>query len=82
MNIPRRPEWTKTMTREDIQMNENTAFLNWRRDLAQVEENNVNLAITPFEKNVEVWKQLWRVIEKSDVLLQIVDARNPYFFFS
>ena len=70
------------MTREDIQMNENTAFLNWRRDLAQVEENNVNLAITPFEKNVEVWKQLWRVIEKSDVLLQIVDARNPYFFFS
>ena len=57
------------MTREEIQMNENTAFLNWRRDLAQVEENNVNLAITPFEKNVEVWKQLWRVIEKSDVLL-------------
>ena len=68
MNIPRRPEWTKTMTREEIQMNENTAFLNWRRDLA--------------EKNIEVWKQLWRVIEKSDVLLQIVDARNPYFFFS
>lgn len=70
------------MTREEIQTNENTAFLNWRRDLAQVEENNVNLAITPFEKNIEVWKQLWRVIEKSDVLLQIVDARNPYFYFS
>jgi large subunit GTPase 1 len=25
---------------------------------------------------------LWRVIEKSDILLQIVDARNPYFFYS
>ena len=47
-----------------------------------VEENNVKLAITPFEKNIEVWRQLWRVIEKSDFLLQIVDARNPYFFFS
>lgn len=82
LNIPRRPDWEKSMTREQIQGNENTAFLNWRRDLAQVEENNVNLAITPFEKNVEVWKQLWRVIEKSDVLLQIVDARNPYFYFS
>ena len=46
-----------------------------------MEENNVKLAITPFEKNIEVWKQLWRVIEKSDFLLQIVDARNPYFFY-
>jgi len=47
-----------------------------------MEENNVKLAITPFEKNIEVWRQLWRVIEKSDLLLQIVDARNPYFFYS
>ena len=47
-----------------------------------MEENNVKLEIIPFEKNIEVWKQLWRVIEKSDFLLQIVDARNPYFFYS
>lgn len=40
------------------------------------------MAITPFEKNVEVWRQLWRVIEKSDLLLQVVDARNPFFFYS
>ena len=32
------------------------AFLEWRRDLAAIEEGNINLAITPFEKNVEVWK--------------------------
>ena len=70
------------MEAHEIQQNENMAFLEWRRDLALVEENNVKLAITPFEKNVEVWKQLWRVIEKSDILLQIVDARNPYFFYS
>lgn len=61
---------------------ENLAFLEWRRDVAQIEEGSVNLAITPFEKNVQVWKQLWRVIEKSDLLLQIVDARNPYFYYS
>ena len=47
-----------------------------------MEEHNVKLAITPFEKNIEVWKQLWRVIEKSDLLLQIVDARIPHFFYS
>jgi hypothetical protein len=31
---------------------ENLAFLEWRRDVAQIEEGSVNLAITPFEKNV------------------------------
>jgi len=32
------------------------AFLEWRRDIASTEENNVKLAITPFEKNIEVWR--------------------------
>jgi large subunit GTPase 1 len=36
--------------------------------------------MTPFEKNFEIWKQLWRVIERSDVVVTIVDARNPLFF--
>jgi len=36
--------------------------------------------MTPFEKNLEFWRQLWRVIEKSDVIVQIVDARNPLLF--
>ena len=36
-----------------------------------MEQNNVTLAITPFEKNVDIWRQLWRVIEKSDLLLQV-----------
>lgn len=29
-----------------------------------------------------MWRQLWRVIEKSDFLMQIVDARNPEFFYA
>lgn len=44
------------------------------------EEKNENLLISPFEKNLEVWKQLWRVVEKCDVLVQIVDGRNPMLF--
>ncbi|CAF4123353.1 unnamed protein product, partial [Rotaria sp. Silwood2] len=39
-----------------------------------------DLTLTPFEKNLEFWRQLWRVIEKSDVIVQIVDARNPLLF--
>ena len=36
--------------------------------------------MTPYEKNVEIWKQLWRVIEKSDIMVQIVDGRHPLFY--
>ena len=43
-------------------------------------EASSDLAVTPFEKNLEVWRQLWRVIERSDVVIQIVDARNPLFY--
>jgi large subunit GTPase 1 len=56
--------------------------LEWRRDIAHMEEGNVNLAITPFEKNLAVWKQLWSVIERCQVLVQIVDARSPFFYYS
>lgn len=29
---------------------------------------------------MEFWRQLWRVIERSDIIVQIVDARNPILF--
>jgi large subunit GTPase 1 len=47
--------------------------------------NNIktqHISVTPFEKNLEVWRQLWRVLERSSCLLQLVDARNPLFYLS
>jgi len=38
--------------------------------------------VTPFEKNLEVWRQLWRVLERSDAILQIVDGRDPLFYLN
>lgn len=32
--------------------------------------------------HLQVWRQLWRVVERSDMLVQIVDARNPLLFYS
>lgn len=29
------------------------------------------------ELNLETWRQLWRVLEISDIILVIVDARYP-----
>ena len=30
-----------------------------------------------FEMNLETWRQLWRVLEMSDIILMIVDIRYP-----
>ncbi|KAG5684665.1 hypothetical protein PVAND_013883 [Polypedilum vanderplanki] len=79
IKIPRRPKWTKETTPEELNRNENQAFLEWRRDLALLAETE-GIVITPYEKNLEFWRQLWRVIERSDVIVQIVDARNPLLF--
>ena len=64
----------------DLERSERGAFLEWRRQLAQLQDNE-GFLLTPFERNLEVWRQLWRVVERSDLLVQIVDARNPLKFW-
>ncbi|KAL8435608.1 hypothetical protein Efla_005953 [Eimeria flavescens] len=54
------------------------SFLQWRRSLAALEGEG--LVLTPYERNLEVWRQLWRVVERSHLVLQIVDGRSPAFF--
>lgn len=101
LRIPRRPHWTSDMTFEQLMQNEEQAFLTWRRNIADLENeisglgdtssamqrrgtgavgSLISLSLTPFEKNLDVWRQLWRVAERSHVILQIVDARNPLLF--
>lgn len=79
LGIPRRPEWDANTTAEELQTAERDAFLEWRRRLAQLQEID-GLLLTPYEKNIEFWRQLWRVVERSDIVVQIVDARNPLLF--
>lgn len=31
-------------------------------------EENEKLVLTPFEKNIDIWRQLWRVVERSDLV--------------
>ncbi|XP_047444037.1 large subunit GTPase 1 homolog [Mugil cephalus] len=79
LRIPRRPHWDGSTSPEVLQQAEKDSFLEWRRELAQLEEEQ-KLILTPFERNLEFWRQLWRVIERSDIVVQIVDARNPMLF--
>ncbi len=79
LKIPRRPKWSKGMMKQEIQENEKAGFLEWRRELAEFEEVE-GMCLTPFEKNLEMWRQLWRVVERSDVVVQVLDCRNPLLF--
>lgn len=79
LKVPRRPPWNAEMTAHELDVNEKEHFLEWRRNLAMLQEEHGCL-LTPYEKNLEFWRQLWRVIERSDVIVQIVDARNPLLF--
>ncbi|KAL5720664.1 GTPase LSG1-2 [Ranunculus cassubicifolius] len=79
LKVPRRPPWKAGMPLEQLDNNEKQSFLVWRRSLAQLEEND-KLLLTPFEKNLDIWRQLWRVLERSDLLVMVVDARDPLFY--
>lgn len=81
LTVPRRPQWDETTTPEELDRRERASLLEWRRGLAELQETD-DLLMTPFERNIEVWRQLWRVIERSDLVVQIVDARNPLLFRS
>lgn len=83
LSIPRKPQWNKDMSAEDVDRNEKSAFLTWRREIAGIEsKDNYTQKVTPFEKNLEVWRQLWRVCERSDIIVQIVDGRNPLLYYT
>merc|ERR1719361_1523754 len=79
--IPRRPDWDVTTTKDELKAMEEDAFLAWRRSLAKtIESRGQKSAVTPYEKNLNMWRQLWRVTERSQVIIQIIDARNPLAF--
>ncbi|MEJ1283276.1 large 60S subunit nuclear export GTPase 1 [Cricetulus griseus] len=79
LSIPRRPNWDRKTSPEELKQAEKDNFLKWRRQLVRLEEEQ-KLILTPFERNLDFWRQLWRVIERSDIVVQIVDARNPLLF--
>lgn len=79
LTVPRRPDWNRKMSAEELHELENQSFLQWRRKLAELEELET-LVLTPFERNIEIWRQLWRVVDKSQLVVQILDARDPLLF--
>nr|XP_039249808.1 large subunit GTPase 1 homolog [Styela clava] len=77
--IPKRPKWTSETSAEELNVAEKESFLQWRRSLAEIQEQE-HITLTPYEKNLDFWRQLWRVIERSNLVVQIVDARDPLLY--
>ena len=65
-----RPVWVPSTTPEQLDLSEGDSYLAWRRNLARLEEDE-GLIFTPFEKNLQFWRQLWRVIERRYICIYI-----------
>ncbi|MBH0219665.1 hypothetical protein GH793_15910 [Listeria monocytogenes] len=74
LDFPRRPPWNYGMCREELLRKEKVVFDEF---LKALRSKNSSDTLSHFEHNLETWRQLWRVLEMSDVVLLIVDIRHP-----
>mmetsp|Transcript_58522 Transcript_58522/g.137783 ORF Transcript_58522/g.137783 Transcript_58522/m.137783 type:complete len:555 (-) Transcript_58522:385-2049(-) len=79
IDIPKRPRWDKAMSPEQLELSEQAAFQLW---LKSIYETHPRESLNFFEHNLEVWRQLWRALERADVAVFVLDARIPLFHLS
>ncbi|ORX51283.1 hypothetical protein DM01DRAFT_128445 [Hesseltinella vesiculosa] len=74
IDFPKRPAWSYDITKEQLELQEKRAFDQWKVSLYETYGHSGQLSW--FEQNLEVWRQLWRVLEMSDILLLVMDIRK------
>ncbi|XP_062904203.1 guanine nucleotide-binding protein-like 1 [Mobula hypostoma] len=79
LDFPKRSPWNYSMTKEQLLVQEEKAF---REYLEKIYSTFDPAKLSYFEHNLETWRQLWRVLEMSDVVLLITDIRHPVIHFS
>lgn len=72
--FPVRQDWSACTSPEELHQMEEQYFAAY---LKSVYAHASVKYISPFEHNLEVWRQLWRVLEKSQVILLVADIRDP-----
>ncbi|CAA7265899.1 unnamed protein product [Cyclocybe aegerita] len=94
LSCPKRPKWRFDMSKIEVERNEEGVFTKWLAQTDQAIEKwqNQQVPNTPdqvcmprstsyFERNLEVWRQLWRVSEISQIILVLLDSRCPILHF-
>ena len=76
--IPKRPHWRRDMSPAELEQQEQDMFSQWT---ASILEKYPRGSLNHFEHNLEVWRQLWRAVERSDIAVFVLDARLPLFHF-
>eukprot|EP00047_Mylnosiga_fluctuans_P022292 m.117333 g.117333 ORF g.117333 m.117333 type:complete len:116 (-) comp9204_c1_seq8:26-373(-) len=70
--MPKRPPWTVDMSKDELDRHEQAAFSAF---IDKIHERYPGETLANFEHNLETWRQLWRVVELSDVIFLICDIR-------
>ncbi|KAJ9122967.1 hypothetical protein QFC24_004005 [Naganishia onofrii] len=108
---PIRPKWRHSMTKKELDRNEEMVFGRWLEEmdathgeylqLPHMDDNDTegnqhrgsgerergkddaSTTRSPsfFERNLSVWRQLWRVTEQSQIILVMIDVRCPPVHF-
>ncbi|TPX41664.1 hypothetical protein SeMB42_g05482 [Synchytrium endobioticum] len=77
-DIPKRPHWSYDETKQNLDKQEHAAFAQW---LTKLNQEYPNGQLSWYEQNLQVWRQLWRVVEISDIIMCLVDSRHPVLQF-
>ncbi|XP_071495914.1 guanine nucleotide-binding protein-like 1 [Diadema antillarum] len=78
LDMPKRPPWDYNLSKEKLEQREEQGF---RSYLQNIYEKFPSRQLSYFEINLETWRQLWRVLEMSDIVLLIADIRHPALHF-
>ncbi|KAF5280525.1 hypothetical protein FQR65_LT00276 [Abscondita terminalis] len=80
LDFPKRPPWSFKDSVEKLNAKENEYFTA-SKYISNIEKTFEWKDLGYFELNLETWRQLWRVLEMSDIILFIVDIRFAGLMF-
>lgn len=80
LDMPKRPAWNKSFTKEQLDRQEQIYFKNFVDNLLE-KSSLTDKKLSYFDLNLDTWRQLWRVLEMSEIITIIVDIRHPLFHF-
>jgi ribosome biogenesis GTPase A len=78
LDFPKRPPWKYDMSVKQLEDREHRYFTEY---ISELEKKFGCKELSYFELNLETWRQLWRVLEMSDIVLIIVDIRYCALMF-